>query len=248
MEAVPATADTLTDRFDLDVEKKPDLQDLLEDGIYMLFMLRDGTAPHSTAEFNERIDAFLGQFERHAKNFGKAAQAIEDSKYAFCALMDEIVLKSQFKIRDDWERNTLQLRLFGEHLAGEGFFDRLEAFRLDPPKNVEVLEIYYRCLLLGFQGKYLLEGKEKLGYLTTRVGQEIAGVRGEKAEFAPHWKPVFRFQEFVHHQLPLWVFYTLLLLVALVVFYLFSVLLGSRVTAMTQARRTDALVLELTRV
>jgi len=206
----------------------PILKDLLEDGIYLLFLLRSGTTPHSAMEFNRRVDHFLGQFERHATNFGKPLSAIQDCKYAFCALLDEIILNSEFEIRDEWERNPLQLRLFGEHLAGEGFFDRLENLRLEPQKHIETLEVYYTCLILGFQGKYLLEGEDKLGFLTARLGQEITSIRGGKPEFAPHWKPAFRFQEFVRHELPLWVFYALLALVGVLLFLGFTFLLGSR--------------------
>lgn len=71
----------------------------------------------------------------------------------------------------------MQLRLFGEHLAGERFFDKLETLRLDPVANLEALEVFYTMLLLGFQGKYLLEGSEKLNYLISRVGQEITRAR-----------------------------------------------------------------------
>lgn len=219
----------------------PLLKDLLEDGIYLLFLLRSGTTPHSAAEFNHRVDVFLGQFDRHATNFGKSAAAIQDCKYAFCALLDEIILNSEFEIRDEWERNPLQLRLFGEHLAGEGFFDRLENLRLDPQKHIETLEVFYTCLLLGFQGKYLLEGEDKLGYLTARIGQEITSIRGGKMEFAPHWKPTFRFQEFVRHELPLWVFYAMLTLVAVLVFLAFTFLLGSRTKELNRLQKLGSI-------
>lgn len=228
MEATLAPAAPLQELAVQPVLDAPILKDLLEDGIYLLFLLRSGTTPHSATEFNRRVDHFLGQFERHATNFGKSLNAIQDCKYAFCALLDEIILNSEFEIRDEWERNPLQLRLFGEHLAGEGFFDKLEDLRLEPQKHIETLEVFYTCLILGFQGKYLLEGEDKLGYLTARLGQEIASIRGGKPEFAPHWRPAFRFQEFVRHELPLWVFYALLALVGLVLFLGFTFLLGSR--------------------
>lgn len=229
MEATLAPVAPLQETVVQAVPAGPVLKDLMEDGIYLLFLLRSGTHPHSTAEFNRRVDAFLAQFERHATNFGKPLEAIRHCKYAFCALLDEIILNSEFDIRDEWERNPLQLRLFGEHLAGEGFFDRLEDLRLEPQKHIESIEVFYTCLILGFQGKYLLEGEDKLGYLTARVGQEITSIRGGKPEFAPHWKPTFRFQEFVRHELPMWVFYALLVLVAIVVFLGFTFLLRSRV-------------------
>jgi type VI secretion system protein ImpK len=202
------------------------LKDMLEDGVYLLFLLQNGNAPNSASEFNRRIDQFLTQFEKNARNLGKPQQAVSDAKYAFCALMDEIILSSDFSIREEWERAPLQLRMFGEHLAGDRFFDKLEILRADPSANIEALEVFHTCLLLGFQGKYLLEGTEKLNYLVSRVNQEITQVRGGKAEFAPNWKLPQRFQQYVRHELPLWLFFALLAVVGVVVFLVYFMLLG----------------------
>lgn len=210
------------------------LKDILEDGIYLLFLLRSGNAPQSTSEFNQRIEHFLAQFEKHARNLGKSQQAISDAKYAFCALMDEIILSSAFSIREDWERSPLQLRLFGEHLAGERFFDKLETLRTDPVQNIEVLEVFHTCLLLGFQGKYLLEGSEKLSYLISRLHQEIVHARGGKAEFAPNWKLPQRFQQYVRHELPLWLFFALLGTVGAIVFVVYAWLLDGATKELKQ--------------
>lgn len=218
-----------TTSFVLEAPAAPSLRDLLEDGIYLLFLLRSGNAPNSAPEFNRRVDQFLAQFERNARNFDKAPDMVYQAKYAFCALMDEIVLSSEFVIREEWERAPLQLRLFGEHLAGEAFFDRLETLRLNPEANIEALEVFYACLLLGFQGKYLLEGEEKLNYLTQRIGQEITHVRGGKASFAPHWKLPQRFQQYVKNELPLWLYFALLAVVAVVIFLAYTLLLGNKV-------------------
>ena len=203
------------------------LKDLLEDGIYLLFLLRNGNGPNSSSEFNKRIDQFLARFEKNARTLGKPSQAIADAKYAFCALMDEIVLSSDFSVREEWERAPLQLRMFGEHLAGDRFFDKLEILRADPVANIEALEVFHTCLLLGFQGKYLLEGPEKLNYLVSRLTQEITHARGGKAEFAPNWKLPQRFQQYVRHELPLWLFFSLLAVVGVGVFLLYFTLLGS---------------------
>ena len=213
----------------------PTLKEMMEDGVYLLFLLRNGNPPSTQVEFNKRVDGFLSTYEKNARNFGKTPEAIHDAKYAFCALMDEIVLSSDFAIRDDWERAPLQLRLFGEHLAGEGFFDKLETLRLNPDKNVETLEVFHTCLILGFQGRYLLEGTEKLNYLIARLGQEIAHARGGIPEFAPHWKLPFRFNDFVRHELPLWLYFALLSGVAVVIFLLYYWILGSQSDALTSA-------------
>lgn len=217
------------------------LQELLEDGIYLLFLLRNDNPPNSLLEFNKRIDQFLAQFEINARNLGKSPAAVSDAKYAFCALMDEIVLSSGFAIREDWERAPLQLRLFGEHLAGERFFDKLEMLRLDPVANVEVLEVFYTCLLLGFQGKYLLEGSEKLNYLISRLGQEIIHARGGKAEFSPNWKLPQRFQHYVRNELPLWLFFALLGVAATALFLVYLWLLQGEAEDFAHAQARPAL-------
>ncbi|BAK75950.1 type IV/VI secretion system protein, DotU family [Pseudogulbenkiania sp. NH8B] len=208
----------------------PSLREMLEDGVYLLFLLKDGNAPGSSVEFNRRIDQFLLQYERNARNFGKSVEAIGQAKYAFCALLDEIILSSDFSLRDEWERMPLQLRLFGEHLAGEGFFNRLEQLRLEPARHIEELEVYYTCLLLGFQGRYLLEGEEKLGYLTHKLGQEIQQVRGGKAEFAPNWQLPQRFQAYVRHELPLWLYFALLALAGAAIWGTYHWLLGRQLS------------------
>lgn len=214
------------------------LQELLEDGIYLLSLLRSGNAPNSPQEFNKRIDQFLARFDADAHRLGKPAAAIVEAKYAFCALMDEIVLGSDLGLRDEWERAPLQLRLFGEHLAGERFFDKLDTLRLNPASNIEVLEVFYTCLLLGFQGKYLIEGSEKLNFLISRVGQEITHARGGKAEFSPNWKLPQRFQQYVRNELPLWLFFALLGVAAALVFGLYLWILrgASDDLAASQAR------------
>lgn len=196
----------------------PSMKDLLEDGIYLLFLLRSKNSPTSCTEFNQRIDQYLATFDRICKTFNKPIEAVMDAKYAFCALLDEIVLSSGLSIRDEWEQAPLQLRLFGEHLAGEGFFNKLEQLRQEPAVNIEQLEIFHACLLLGFQGKYLLEGTEKLNYLTAKLGQEIAAVRGPSKGFSPNWKIPIKFNEYVRHELPLWMYYALLAAIGISLF------------------------------
>ena len=61
------------------------------------------------------------------------------------------------------------------------------------------------CLLLGFQGKYALEGPEKLNYLTARLGDEIAHLKGKSAGFAPHWARPDAIVNKLRNDVPLWV-------------------------------------------
>jgi type VI secretion system protein ImpK len=191
------------------------LRDLLYDGFFMVFLLKQGREPDDAGEFSARVQAFLADFERGAKKLGAPADDIYASKFAFCAAIDEAVLASPFKIRAEWERRPLQLVLFGEQLAGEKFFELLESCRAQGPARLQSLEVFHLCLLLGFQGKYLLEGPEKLAYLTGRLGDEIAQMKGKRAPFAPHWALPDQIAHRLKHELPLWTIGAVFALVAL---------------------------------
>lgn len=181
------------------------LLDLMYDGFYLLFLLKAKHAPLDADTFRERIKQFLTAFERGATRMQADAEDVYACKYAFCATVDEVVLMSGFKVRDAWQRLPLQLQFFGEQLAGEQFFERLEALRREGARRVQALEVFHMCLLLGFQGKYLLEGTEKLNYLTARLGDEIARMKGQGAAFAPHWAAPDKVQNQLKNEVPLWV-------------------------------------------
>lgn len=180
------------------------LLDLIADGFYLLMLVKRGQMPLNAASFFEAIQRFLETVERGASKLGISAEDVYAAKYAFCAAVDEAVLSQPSTMRDDWEVHPLQLRLFGEHLAGEHFFDRLDQLRAQGAARLASLEVYHYCLLLGFEGKYRLEGPEKLGYLTARLGDEIVFLKGKRAAFAPHWAPPDRVAHTLRNVMPLW--------------------------------------------
>ena len=194
------------------------LMDLMYDGFYLLFLLRAKQGPTDADAFRSHIKEFLTGLERGATKLGSSAEDVHLCKYAFCATVDEAVLMSQFKVRDAWQRQPLQLQFFGEQLAGEQFFAKLEALRREGAARVQILEVFHMCLLMGFQGKYLIEGSEKLNYLTARLGDEIAHLKGSRAAFAPHWAPPDQVRNRLKNEVPLWVIASVFALLGVLAF------------------------------
>ena len=191
------------------------LLDLMHEGFYLLFLLKNGSAPGDEQGFMERIKAFLDEFTREAKKIRADDGDIEAAKYAFCAAVDEIVLASPFDLRKPWERRPLQLLLFGDQLAGEHFFDRLDALRGKGAMRVQALQVFHMCLLLGFQGKYAIDGGEKLSYLTARLGDEIAHIKGKSCGFAPRAERPDQVVNKRRSDVPLWALTSIFALLAL---------------------------------
>ncbi|MCZ4306762.1 type IVB secretion system protein IcmH/DotU [Zoogloeaceae bacterium G21618-S1] len=194
------------------------LVDLLYDGFYMLILLRNQTAPSDADTFTTQVQKFLAGFERTAKKHQFNAEDIFDAKYAFCATVDETILSSRSAIRDTWERRPLQLALFGDQLAGEHFFDKLETARNGGASRLNALEVFHMCLLLGFKGKYLLEGPEKLKYLTGQVGEQIAHLKGKGASFAPRAMAPDQITHALKREVPVWVIGSVLALFGLLAY------------------------------
>ena len=188
------------------------------DGFYMLFLLKNRWVPADAESFRERLRDFLAAFDRGAKRLDVPAEDAYLAKYAYCALVDEAVLSTQATVRDAWQRKPLQLELFGDQLAGETFFERLESLQSQGASRLQALEVFHMCLLMGFQGKYLLEGSEKLGYLTARLGDEIARLKGRRAVFAPQWQAPDRVRHQLRTEVPLWVVGSVFALAGLLAF------------------------------
>lgn len=195
------------------------LLDLLYDGLVMLFLLKNKNTPSQASTFFQEVQRYLNEFEHSARKHGTSAEEIYAAKYAFCASVDEFILTNpEAPIHAEWERRPLQLALFGEQLAGENFFKLLEEQRALGAPRLQAMEVFHMCLLLGFQGKYMLEGPEKLAYLTGRLGDEIASIKGQRAAFAPHWSLPDLISHALKREAPQWVVAAVFSLIGLAAF------------------------------
>jgi type VI secretion system protein ImpK len=194
------------------------LADLMHDGFYLLLLLKNRYTPNDAAKFAAQVRRFLDGFERNARQLNASVDDIYAAKYAFCAAVDETILTSDNPIRADWEMAPLQLILFGDQLAGEHFYTELETVRHRGAESVQTLEIFYMCLLTGFQGKYMHESKEKLNYLIATLDKEIAHLKGKRAQFAPHWKSPDNIKHMMRAEIPMWVIGAVFLLLGVAVY------------------------------
>ncbi|PRQ01982.1 DotU family type IV/VI secretion system protein [Enhygromyxa salina] len=121
----------------------------------------------------QRLCGFIDQMLTNARQAKYEEFDVVDMAYAVVALADELALHKGGAIRDFWMQRPLQLHYFNENLAGEGFFHRLNAVMSDPGR-IEILRVYYVCLLLGFQGQYAIRGGElELDTIIRRVKEAL---------------------------------------------------------------------------
>ncbi|MBR7714106.1 type IVB secretion system protein IcmH/DotU [Acinetobacter nosocomialis] len=195
------------------------LIDLLHDGFYLIFLIRNQYVPADAQRFREKILDLLNRFEQQAKKLQFSADDIHDAKYAFCALIDETIVTQQdpsyFNLQNAWLISPLQLSLFGSQLAGYQFFEILEQLRSRGKDRLAALEVFHYCLLLGFQGKYRIESIESLNHLVARVGDEIDYLKGKKVAFSPFSAIPDQIRNIIHRELPFFWILIFLLIFAL---------------------------------
>lgn len=198
------------------------LVDLLHDGFYIVFLLKNQYIPSSVMEFREKVIALLDRFENQARKLQFSADDILDAKYAYCALLDETIVTQQdtqfFELQNSWLISPLQLSLFGSQLAGYRFFEILEELRRKGHGRLGALEVYHYCMLLGFHGKYRIESIENLNHLVARVGDEIDYLKGKKAAFSPFASLPDQIKHMIHRELPFYWILLFLVMFALLAF------------------------------
>lgn len=119
-------------------------------------------------------------------------------------LMDESARRSPTPgVADGWQ--SLQYPLYGHEIVGRITFEHLEKLRADSDTPLEVLEVYMRCLALGFQGEYAPHRLEDLKILNEGLRNELNRRMGKLPPLSPHLATGSALTEVPHIIRPLWI-------------------------------------------
>ena len=137
--------------------------------------------PHDIVELRARLEKRIKQFTRQAIQAGVEPKDVKIASYVLCTVADEAVLTSGWGGESDWAVNSLLHALHGETSGGVRFFQELERCMRTAAGNIEMLELMYLCLALGFQGRYAAteQGSKQLQQLRHDLFQCIQRQRGE---------------------------------------------------------------------
>jgi type VI secretion system protein ImpK len=212
------------------------LTDLCNDVFFLIFHLRSGKDPGHPDSLRKEIALMVEDIDRQGQRLGYAEEDIKATKYALLALIDETILNSQWAFKDQWADKPLQLEYFGEHMAGERFFDLLKRVRDKGSRKVDLLEVFSIVLILGFQGKLKLSGRDELDKLTREIVDEVTRYRGGVPPLSPHGRIPDEPVEQPSRTIPRWAWMTGLGAIALVliVFLIFKLTLVSSVNEAIQ--------------
>jgi len=117
-------------------------------------------------QYRNLIGKLLLDLRGNLSKYGYEDQQISDVQYGLVAFIDEQILKSKIDNKFDWQAEQLQLIHFNDTLAGERFFQKLRSYMEDQnDKSLDIVELYYLILLLGFTGVYIMIPDERRKFI-----------------------------------------------------------------------------------
>jgi len=176
--------------------------------LLLAVQLRNSVSQPDAAHLRDQVIAQVRQFESHAQAAGVAAQTVTAARYVLCSTLDESVMNTPWGQQSGWAAKTLLVIFHGESYGGEKFFVILDRLCADFSRHIDLIELMYICLTLGFGGRYQIEadGRAKLADIQEDLYRRLKGQRAPAAEeLAPHWKGIEDRRNPLVRYVPLWV-------------------------------------------
>lgn len=161
--------------------------------LLLAVQLRHSTAAGDAEALRAQVQAQVRRFDARLADLGVPAQAATAARYVLCAMVDEAVLNSPWGEHSGWSGRTLLVTFHGESYGGAKFFQLLERLLQDVPRHIDLLELMYACLALGFSGRYQIEagGRARLSDIQDDLYRRIRAQRGQPDEaLSPHWRGI----------------------------------------------------------
>lgn len=159
----------------------------------LVYHLRKTPEHLDVPDLRKRIIEAVDTFEAQVRGIGIDQETVGRAKYGLCSLIDEAVLSTPWGFRSTWSTESLNVTYYRDRIAGERFYVYLREALDYPAGNLDLLELYYICLSLGYTGRYGVraDGAERRGSIKQDVYRVIVQYRGEPVnDLSPHWRGV----------------------------------------------------------
>jgi type VI secretion system protein ImpK len=176
----------------------------------------------------------IRRFEERARAAGVSSEVTRAARYALCASLDEAVLSTPWGAQSEWAQQTLLVALHREAWGGEKFFEMLDRVSQDPGQHIDLMELQYLCLAVGFAGKYQVvdRGHARLAEVQQDLYRKIRTHRGTPpSDLSLRWQGLQDRRNRLIRYVPWWVVGAAALAILAVAFVTYYTRLGNRSAA-----------------
>lgn len=178
----------------VDLSSRPGLNPIEKSASVLLSILSQirNTSSHPNPNgLHKQLATEIQNFEKTAQKAGINEKTIFIARYVLCTTIDEFVMTTPWGSGSIWGTQSLLSLFHKETRGGERFFQLLKKLSEDPAKNLDLLELLYLCLALGFQGRYRVStnGLNELEQIRENLFHTIRNQHIEpEPELSPHWE------------------------------------------------------------
>lgn len=160
----------------------------------LVAQLRATAAHADPAGLRRQLLERIGEFETLAAGAGVSAHHISAARYLLCTFIDEVVDATPWGAGGVWAEANLLQEFHDERWGGDKAFKLLDRLSQDARANRHLLELFYVCLALGFEGRFrgAPNGRDQLDAIAGRVLHAIhpAAQRQPMRTLSLHWEGV----------------------------------------------------------
>lgn len=144
-------------------------------------LLRGATACPNVQMLHHTLVQGLKQFNTDCQQLGLPNAQRISTRYMLCSALDEAVLSTPWGITSQWSHRALLSLFHHETTGGEKVFQVLAQLMQQPREHLPVLEVFYVCLAMGFEGQFKLmpHGQEKRARLRSELYTQCASYRAQ---------------------------------------------------------------------
>lgn len=196
----------------------------------LLSQIRNTSSHPNPTELHKQLADEIQKFEATAQREGIAPETIFIARYALCSTIDEFVMSTPWGAASIWNQQSLLSMFHKETHGGERFFQMLKKLSQDPARNIDLLELLFVCLALGFQGRYRVsrDGSNELAAIREDLYQLIRRQRDEvEPALSPHWQGLDKSAMSKGPLIPAWLAASLVILLLVGIFSWWRVNLGN---------------------
>lgn len=120
----------------------------------VLGKLKQLTSYRQLSKLQKELIQELNSFQETIKNLGYNAEYVVVCRYALCAAFDDIISNTAWGAQGQWDSFSLLTAFNQDTFHQEKFFTILDRAIKEPAQYIDLMELMYLCLSMGYKGQY----------------------------------------------------------------------------------------------
>jgi len=190
--------------------------------LYALAELPDYTGADGGLPLRMLLEQELRLFERLCEQANIRRDHMIGARYCLCTALDEVAMQTAWGQGGEngvaWNTNSLASAFHEDSEGGNKVYLLIGRLMKDADEHIDLLEVIYRILSLGFEGRYRHEpdGARKHRAIRQRLYDEIMARREPvPVPLSPHWQSDVPGKPKPFYDFPVWITVVVLSLILL---------------------------------